>query len=630
MSTIPSLARLTIAGVNTTDGRGLVSQSLMLAPLSVRISRWDPPPVPGQAPHVLTLIGESGGVETQLASLTLTTPPPADPNFTYELFISLEYMHAAPFRVVRLYYTVTTNRGLNRNSMRPSIPITFDRDPPRRILTSDALQFVVPPIPVLNEQYLLNNPLVRFSFPPYSIGAVGDRAEFYFADVPNPPMGLPAAGGSLVNFSTTPWTATVDAAAFRNLSNGTHYIFCKFFDENGNFSTRSVGVPFVVGFAAGALPAPTIRPPIYNDVLIKRNDARADEGGGVFVHVETYPGWSAAPAQQIIVYWSGRPTAPQVVTRLPIDIPIPWTTLRGPNAVLAAETVPVRYEIIGLNATPTSSAAAQINVNLTIAGQDHPNAPALLNSTLALVEIVGSSGINTLTVVDQGLPVRVRVRLYDNPVSGERLDLFWNGVGPVASYTVGAGDVAGSVVFFSTVPASVVGAAITAPHSVHYTTTNGFNEQRSPVTVVNARVIQLPPPLVRHTLTNGYLNCNSVPSVMPGVVWFIAADPAILVGDRVDFIWQGFNENNWATQNVNVRNSQSIIWSPANASAGASVVVGSFDTTLLPLRKLASATATYEVWRGGVKVAESQPGRVRVDLTYSTGCYCTPRGIVCN
>ncbi|MCF5054357.1 hypothetical protein GIW74_22355 [Pseudomonas syringae] len=101
------------------------------------------------------------------------------------------------------------------------------------------------------------------------------------------------------------------------------------------------------------------------------------------------------------------------------------------------------------------------------------------------------------------------------------------------------------------------------------------------------------------------------------------------MGDEVTFIWQGFNENNWGTVNPNVVFRRSIIWTAANISAGATVVVDSFETTLFPLRNRTSATGSYEVRRGGVLIGTSQPGRVRVDLTYSTGCYCTPRGIIC-
>lgn len=395
MSTIPGLAPLTIAGVSTTDGRGVVPQALMLAPLICQIPRWAPEPSVGSPPHVVELFGISNGTVTLLDTLVVGPPPPPIRNF-YNLTISLAYMRSAPSRVVQLYYTVTTEGG--SNSMLPTIPVTFDLDPPRRLLPTDVLQFVVPPVPALDNAYLQNNPRVAFNLPVYNIAAPGDRVELFLSNQANPAPNLPAAGGALVNFATSPWTVSLDAAAFRALSNGPAYVFYKIFDATGNFSTRSIGLPF--------------------------------------------------------------------------------------------------------------------NVNLG--------------------------------------------------------------------------------------------------------------------TVVPTPSITLPAPRVQHTLTNGYLNCTSVPSVMAGVIWLISPINAIQVGDELRCVWQGYNENNWETQNPNVVFQRSLLWTQQNVTTGATVVVDSFDTTLFPLRRFTSATFTYEVWRNGVRVGVSQPGRVRVDLTYSTGCYCTPRGIVCN
>ena len=393
MSTIPGLAPLTIAGVNTTDGRGVVPQALLAVPMRVRIPMWQPLPAVGDEPHVVELFEDSVDGIRSLTRQTVTPPPPPIPSF-HELEITVDQLRRTT-RVARLYYVVTTEGGSNR--MQPSIPITIDLNPPTWMLPTDALQFVVPPVPVMNAQYLQNNPRVAFNIPTYDIGVSGDRVEFYLSNQANPATGLAPAGGSLVDFTTTPWTGTLDAAAFRSLSDGTAYVFCKIFDATGNFSALSAGLPFVVGL------------------------------GNV--------------------------------------IPIPITSF--------------------------------------------------------------------------------------------------------------------------------------------------------------------PAPRVLNTLTNGNLNCSSMPKAVDGVHWLIAADARIRVGDEVTFIWQGFNENNWGTVNPNVVFRRSIIWTAANISAGATVVVDSFETTLFPLRNRTSATGSYEVRRGGVLIGTSQPGRVRVDLTYSTGCYCTPRGIIC-
>lgn len=393
MSTIPGLAPLTIAGVSTTDRRGVVPQTLLLAPLPVRIPMWAPIPAVGDDPHILQLFWSSHDGVRLLATRAITAPPPPVPAF-HELQIELADLRSAT-RVAQLYYIVTTEGGANR--MEPSIPITLDLDLPRLVTPTDTLRFVVPPVPALDNQYLLNHPRPAFYVPVYNIGAAGDRIEIYLSNSPNPAPGLAAAGSSQVNFTTTPWTISLDGNAFRSLNDGPAYVFFKIFDLTGNFSVRSIGLPFNVSLGA---------------------------------------------------------------------------------------TVP----------TPT---------------------------------------------------------------------------------------------------------------------------------------ITLPAPRVQHTLTNGYLNCSSVPSVMAGVSWLISPVNTIQVGDEVRYIWQGYNENNWATPNLNVVFQRSLVWAQQHVTAGAIVVVDSFDTTLFPLRRFTSATFIYEVWRNGVRVGESLPGRVRVDLTYSTGCYCTPRGIVC-
>ncbi len=392
MPIIPPLDPFTIAGVNTTDGRGVVRQALLLAPLVVRVPAWDLPRA-GEPPHTLRLFWRSHDGQRLLATRIVTAPPPA-PEAFYEVRIELPDLRSAT-RIAEVWYTVETEGG--SNSMVPSIPLLLDFDPPRLLRPTDVLRFVVPPVPAVNAQYLVANPQVRLYLPTYNIEAPFDQCEIAVSNSPNTPPGS-ASGRSLVDFSTTPRTVSLDAAAFRTLNDGPAYIFFRLFDETGNFmATWSIGLPFTVSLGT---------------------------------------------------------------------------------------TIPT----------------------------------------------------------------------------------------PVAT---------------------------------------------------------LPAPQVQHTLTNGYLNCSSTPTVMTGVRWLIAAHSEIRVNDQVKCVWQGFDTNYWAQPNASVVFRQTLTWGAANITTGAIVNVDSFNQTLFPLRNFASATFTYEVWRGGVKVAESLSGRVRVDLNYSSKCYCTPLGIVC-
>ena len=618
---------LTVPGVNTADGRGVVAQDLLLAPLKLQIPSWQPEPSePTDKEHTCEIWWDSADGPRLLDTFYVGVPPPAVPQF-YEREIAMSDLRDGS-RVAHLYYNVRSEGGQSFSD--PKVTITIDLERPMLLRPNDTLAFQVPPAPVLDDQYRLDHQPTVFELPTYNIEAPGDRVEIYLSNSPLPPN-TPADGESPVDFGTVPRTVTLDSDAFRRLNGGPAYVFFRIFDATGNYSDLSAGLPFVMG---GGLPAPSIRPPAYDDQLIKRDDARA----GVFVRID-YPGWSATAGHQVIVYWDGRPTTVQAVTRMPLEVEIPWLVLRGNNAVLAAQTVQVSYEVMGLNPSPTMSAPLAVNIDLTIAGQDHLNAPALLNSTLAPVEVEGSTGTNLLVDKDRGNPIRVRVRLFATPQPGDVLHLFWNSQGPVATYTVKAGDAAGTWVNFSDVPATVLdGVALTA-HMLHYITSNGVNEQRSPVTTLNTKFLPLPAPVIQHTLTNGYLTCRSQTKpvngvewsmLVDGVRWFIAANTNIRVDDIVKFKWQGFNENNWGTRNQNVVFEQSLTWEAAHAVAGVTVVMNAFDAALYPLRQFKSATGSYEVWRGGVKVGESSPAYVRIDLTYSTGCYCSPRGVVCS
>ncbi|OIN52053.1 hypothetical protein BFL40_14635 [Pseudomonas costantinii] len=142
--------------------------------------------------------------------------------------------------------------------------------------------------------------------------------------------------------------------------------------------------------------------------------------------------------------------------------------------------------------------------------------------------------------------------------------------------------------------------------------------------------VKVPAPTVQHTLTNGYLTARSVPPAVQGVCWLIAPNSTIQQGDVLTFKWQGFSANNWSNPIANVVFTDSVTWTSTHSTSGWTVVVLPYQTTLFPLRNYASATGTYEVRRGGVLVAESLVGRVRTDLTYATGCYATPLGIVCD
>lgn len=626
------LDALVIPGVGP---RGVIPVSLMQAPLRVEIPKWLEPD-PTESPHILTLHWIIDGKETVVSHVPIMAPPPPIPD-PIVMYVPLGTLREKS-GVGEIYYTVKTDS--NTTEMEPRLPIRVDMVGPTLLRPQDHLEFVVTPTSGVDEAYITANNPIRLRVPTYNGQEAWDYCELYASNSPTPPVS--GSDGTTVFASTAdPLIAELDGEKLRRLLNGNAYLFYRVFDEAGNFSTMSASLAFELALTAppSDLQPPRLRPPVYNDLLIKRDDARLDEGGGVFVRILAYSGW--ASGDSVVVYWKGRPIQSTPVVRFPCDVEVPWPILRGPAAQLVAEQVSVRYEIMRGTQPPVPSKVARFNVNLTIAGQENPNAPAKLNMLLASVEIRGQNP-PTLNLIDdrhRGQDVLASVVLFDKPEAGQVLTLFANGVGPVACYTVKDTDIAGQIVSFSNVPWRVFEGQVNAYFPFHYITDNGVNEQRSPFTEVNvnAPVVitpTLPAPVVQHTRFNDYATCNSTllngdkTRIVTGVRWLVKAD-AIQPNDEVRFKWKGYSNNNWSGPLDGTEFAETIVWTPVHMHEGWMVVVNPYQTTLYPMRNRGSAVASYGVWRNGVNVAASLPGHLRIDLTYAgSGGYCGPDGIV--
>ncbi|WP_460164757.1 hypothetical protein [Pseudomonas sp. S1_G07] len=388
-----SLLPMNIPSVDPSDPMGLIPAAYMLAPLEVRIPMWNPVPEPLDTPHILTLYWARGGTVVHWEARTIGLPPPPFPP-EHIMHIPLLVLRAQS-GPVELYYTVTDSFG-GVAELNPKRTLTVDMDPPQLLNPTDRLEFVVPPGTAgVDEAYLSANPNVAFHIPPYIGRSNGDTVYFYLSNLANPPIAEENGRYELVS-SADPLVASLTADEFRSLTNGQAYIFFRVFDKAGNYSDRSAGLPFQLALIEmpGPRPNPEIVPPRYDDLLINREDARA----GVFVRVNAYTDW--APGDEVIVYWKQRPTARVPVNSFPCDVEVPWSVMRGPlTDALVPETVPVRYEIIRSGLPPFPSFNIPVNVNFTVAGQDHANAPALLNTDLPVAQVWGLTS-NTLNVVN--------------------------------------------------------------------------------------------------------------------------------------------------------------------------------------------------------------------------------------
>lgn len=620
-----ALLPMIIPGVDPLDPNGLIPAALMLAPLQVQIPMWAPPPEPLDTPHILKLYWERGGVVVYSDSMTIDSPPPPLPTL-HTLFIPLLVLRALS-GPVELYYTVTDSFG-GISTLNPKRTLTVDMDAPQLLNPTDQLAFVVPPVPAVDEAYLTSNPQVPFHVPPFIGRTDGDRIYFYLSNLANPPVAGEDGVYELV-LGSDPLIATLAAAAFRTLSNGDAYIFFRIFDKAGNFSDRSAGLVFQLALTAlpGPRPLPQIVPPRYDDLLINREDARA----GVFVRIGSYTDW--AVGDEVIVYWKGRPTARHPVNGFPTDVEVPWNVMRGPlTDPLVPEALPVRYEIIRGALPPFPSFNILVNVNLTVAGQDHANAPALFNPDLPVPQVWGlvSNTQNVVNHDDNPAGARARVLLYENPVPGEILRFYWNGIGPVATYTVQFGDVAGQLVFSTVIPWAVMAGVINSALPVYYTTSNGVNDQQSDNVLVDVNtgaLISFQAPILQHTLVGpaSYLGCCSKPEIFLGVEWSLAPDNRFELYDVVTFFWEGFLVNNWEPPVIDESryDDTKTFSTAADLMNGLHFRVEPYEEKVVPMRNFGSARAWYQVRRGGSLIGESLPRRIRVDLlSAGSGQYC--------
>lgn len=626
-----ALEPMDIPGVDPFDPRGLVPVSLMLAPLLVRIPMWLPAPEPLDTPHRVQLLWLRDGTERQADLKLIDAPPPPLPAYV-EMHVPLSMLRerSGP---VELFYRVIDSEG-QPSELDPKVTLTIDMESPELLRPDDQLSFVNPPTTGVDETYLANNDPVRFNLPPFPGRDDNDRIELFLSNSPNPAAAAPDGEYILVSASA-PLVVELAAAAFLRLNNGPAYIFYQVFDEVGNFSTRSAGLPFVVDLITRPvvpLPAPAIKPPAYDDNLIKRDDARA----GVVVLIDPYANW--ADGDHVRVFWDERPVDDvPVLDGVVTEVSVPWLVMRGPAPDLVAEEIRVRYEIIrGLAAYP--SYVRRIRQDFRVAGQDHTGAPALLNPDLPLAEVRGlvSDETNVVDHRDQDVGARARVFLYEDPQPGQLLRFFWNGIGPVATKTVQVGEVAGQLVFSSVIPWAVMEGIIDSALPVYYITDNGVNQQQSGNTYVDVNtgpLISYPTPLIQHTLiggTNTYLTCCSSPQIFMGVTWKVVSHGDFELGDEVRFFTHGYNNNGWDEPVVDASRFNEVkkFETPTDLVHGLDFIVSPFDPVVYSLRHVSTAQAWYEVWRGRYKIGESTLRRFRVDLAYPAGGYCEAGDII--
>ncbi len=251
---------LIIPAIDPNDPDGVIPIAYLLDALKIQIPGWSLPPSADDPLHILQVRELSDDGDRLLLEEKIGPPPVIMPAF-FEREIPRSLVRRRT-RKAWFYYTVTNNGG---TSSCPKRQVLIDLEKPSFIHATDTVRFVVPPVPALNEAYLIANPSVAFEIPIYSVRAKGDRVEFFLANQPNAPL-APADGGELVNFSALPWTATLAADAFRKLKNGNAYVRIRIYDATGNYSELSADLGFQVAFAGAVTPGTLPAPKLINTV----------------------------------------------------------------------------------------------------------------------------------------------------------------------------------------------------------------------------------------------------------------------------------------------------------------------------------------------------------------------------
>lgn len=399
---------------------------------------------------------------------------------------------------------------------------------------------------VITEAYLATHAdkvELTLPLPLYTDVSKDDVISLFWSNV-NPPVGPSVLEKTVLELEIIAEHIQLDLSGddIRALGKtGTFHAFYKVRDRAGN-ETLTFSKPATATVSLDplpvVLPAPTV--PLHeDDRLLHRADARS----GIKVLVNYFD--DALPGDQVVFNWDGTQLLP-VPAIFPISVEVPWTVLTvngtGPRDVV------VNYDVVRGGWSQTSLSAT-LRVDFSVAGQDHSGAPALLNPLLTLSEIRGQSDIaNELIPSDRNAPVVASVELYQNPLAGQTLELFWGGWPDAAAvYTVKTGDVAGSQVKFSDVPWSIIDAEPNnAALPVYYTTSNGVNLQQSRVTSIKVRVVtidDLPEPAFPDADKWGYINCEDSP--WDGIKHKITfANNRFTSGDIITLFWQGYSNFN--------------------------------------------------------------------------------------
>ncbi|WP_422416460.1 hypothetical protein [Pseudomonas sp. GZD-222] len=614
----------------TDNPEGVVMRAALGEALEVIVPAWDFSTRP-EAPDLLELGWRPDGAAFTTVDSQEFVPPIAPGDKT--LHVPMDSLQTGRYS---LSYRVT-----RRNNTTDSLikRITIDRSPPNDNQRPLAARFPDELVGVITDQYLIDHGEVIPTVPSYLDMRALDRAQFYWSELDPMPDDTPVLGERVftqADIDARHLPLTIAEAAVRASGAGRRYLFYRLHDLAGNESPLSYASPIQVDLVAAPSNLPPPRIPLSARGFIDRQHARegAVNQGGVTVEIDAYN--NAEPTHFVVIEWGGRELQeiPVDPNGFPLSSYVPWMDLVANG--LGPESAQVTYRIRYGGSYSQPSPAVTVPFDFTVAGQDHVNAPALLNTTLAKVEVRGavSDLPNQLTAQDDGHDARLLVALFDDPQPGDYLEVFWGAVlEPAARYDVQPGDAAGKPLELS-VPWRVIEQDknnVALP--VAYITSNTVNQQQAPATAVSVVIVPiegLPVPTFPHADRQGYLNCCATPRLWEGVTLRIAGNPNFAQGDAVEVTWQGYED---LGANRPIPGTQLIIpkvLSASEAADGFEVVILPYSTHIEPMEDNGSAVASYTLTKTDGGFGRSRRELVYITRTMPSGQVCGPDNDLCN
>lgn len=535
-------------------------------------------------------------------------------------------------------YDLSYSLDIGGNTQESEIKrVTVDRSPPNDGQQPAAME-MLDVVGDITDDYLIEHGQVRFQIHLYIEPKARDHAIYFWTDSDRPSeteTEIREQEFSQEDIDNNQLIITMYERDIRDRGDGPRYIYYRLRDWAGNKGPRSELLPVIVNLLPGPGSLKPPRIPLSSRGLIDRQHARegAVNQRAVTIEIDAYD--NPANDQEIMIDWDGTPLPPLPVdvSKFPLEAHVPWSALRAKG--VGPLTASVTYRVRRPGSSTPRSLETRVPVNLTVAGQDHINAPALLNTTLVKLEIFGanSNTLNTLTSDDFDKPASAFLTLFDNPLPGQTIELYWGAVmTPVAQYIVQTGDVAGQRVRLS-IPWSVIDQDRENPTlAVYYTTSNNVNLQQASATLVDVKIVvieNLKEPSFPHATKFGVLDCCACPRLWSGVWVKIEGNAAFDEKDVVTLHWQGSEGLNGTSPIPGVVDEFSTTLSAEQAREGFVVHVADYEKLIAPMINNGSALCHYTLrkFKGGI--GQSKRDFVVINRTMPSGAVCSPTHETC-